>query len=140
MNLVTLRGTGLEYKDDRRRDREDRDGRRRDDDYRRRDRGRRFWQTLKLEEVISFYISDRDRTPRTERGSERGSERRNRDWERETPSSRRRDEDEDEKRLITPFLKGSQTPSPWEEDEDGPTPKKVGSWDQLTPSIDGRDR
>ena len=58
---------------------------------------------------------------------------REKDWEVETPG-RNQDEDYD-----TPYIKLKDTPSNTNWDEDDITPGKMGAWDNLTPSIDGRE-
>ena len=64
---------------------------------------------------------------------------RERDWEEETPRSRRGNNDSD---IETPYLNLKDTPSgaAWDESEDeGNTPGKTSSWDKFTPSLRRRE-
>ena len=72
---------------------------------------------------------------RHERKREKRRDRR--DWEVETPRSKRSNADNDD--FVTPYMKSKDTPSqmPWD-DEDHTTPGKLSSWDLPTPESSRR--
>lgn len=84
-----------------------------------------------------FYVSNKDRDRKRDRDRDwhRHSERRRRDWEDETPRSKRHEDDVD-----TPYIKMRDTPSKasWE-DDDHTTPGKFSSWDLPTPGSSRRE-
>ena len=99
----------------------------RDDDRRRYDRRR------------DHHRRHRDHDDR-HRNSERNRSDRRKNWEIETPRSRRKENADDDGDFETPYLKPKDTPSraSWE-DEDYRTPGKLSSWDLPTPGSSRRE-